>query len=107
MSLISVCSPQTQAELDKVVALLEARDVPCFVRDGACGSPFYPAQLPRRGSRTVMVPAHCQTRAVELIGQLHGLHAPPEGEARDRNQKGHRGLLGLILGVCLVPGRGK
>jgi hypothetical protein len=107
MSLVSVCSPQTQAELDKVVALLEARDVPCFVRDGACGSPFYPAQLSRRGDRTVMVPAHCQTRAVELIGQLHGLHAGLEGDAPDRNPRSLRGLLGLILGVCLAPGRGK
>src|SRR5215468_4983274 len=72
MSLVSVCSPQTQAELDTIVALLEARDVPCFVRDSACLSPFYPAQLPRRPSRTVMVPADCLTRAVELIGQAHG-----------------------------------
>jgi hypothetical protein len=107
MSLVSVCSPQTQAELDTVVALLEARDVPCFVRDGACGSPFYPVQLPRRGSCTVMVPAHCQTRAVELIGQLHGLDVAPEGDAPDRNPRSLRALLGLILGVCLVPGRGK
>src|SRR6516164_3051222 len=49
-----------------LAALLEGRDVPCFVRDSACGAPSHPAQLPRRGSRTVMVPAHCLSRAVEL-----------------------------------------
>jgi len=102
MSLVSVCSPQTQAELDTIVALLEGRDVPCFVRDSACGAPSHPAQLPRRGSRTVMVPAHCLSRAVELIGQLHGPSTAPHQSPRSL-----RGFLGLILDACLVPGRGK
>jgi hypothetical protein len=109
MSLVSVCSPQTEAELDTIVALLEARDVPCFVRDSACVSPCYPAQLPRRAGRTIMVPADCLTRAVELIGQLHGLNAAGEGDGHgpDRSPRSLRGLLGLMLGACLVPGRGK
>ena len=107
MSLVSVCSPQTQAELDTIVALLEACDVPCFVRDSACGSPCSAAQLPQRTSRTVMVPADRLTRAVELIGQLHGLNANREGDRPDRSPRGLRGLLGLILGACLAPDRGK
>jgi hypothetical protein len=107
MSLVSVCSPQTQAELDTIVALLEERDVPCFVRDSACGSPVYPPQLPRRGNHTVMVPAHCLTRAVELIRQLHGLNPAPEGNPPRRGPRRLRGLLGLILDAYLVPGRGK
>lgn len=107
MSLVSVCSPQTQAELDTIVALLEARDVPCFVRDSACGTPFHPAPLPRRGSRTVMVPAHCLSRAMELLGPLHGSSTAREGDRPDQSPRSLRGLLGFILGACLVPGRGK
>lgn len=107
MSLVSVCSPQTQAELETIVTLLEARDVPCFVRDSACGASLHPAQLPRRGSRTVMVPAHCLTRAVELLGQLHGSSTAREGDRPDQSPRSLRGLLGLILGACLQPGRGK
>jgi len=107
MSLVSVCSPQTQAELDRIVALLEGRDVPCFVRDSACVSPVYAAQQPRRTSRTIMVPADCLIRAVELIGQQHGLNAAGEGDRPDQSPRSLRGLLGLILGACLVPGRGK
>src|SRR5262249_29619325 len=107
MSLVSVCSPQTQAELDSIVALLEGRDVPCFIRDNACGSPVHAAQRPRRTSRTIMVPADRLTQAVELIGQLRGLNAAREGDCPDRSPRNLRGLLGLILGACLVPGRGK
>jgi hypothetical protein len=107
MSLVSVCSPQSQTELDTIVALLEARDVPCFVRDSACGSTFHPAQLPLRASRTVMVPAHCLTRAAELIGQLHGLNAARESDSPHRSPRSLRGLLGLVLGACLVRCRGK
>ena len=107
MSLVSVCSPQSQAELDTIVALLEARDVPCFVRDSACRSTFHPAQPPPRGSRTVMVPAHCLTRAVELIGQLHGLTAARESDSPEGSPRSLRGLLGLILGARLMRGRGK
>ena len=107
MGLVSVCSPQTQAELDTIVALLEGRDVPCFVRDSACSAPFHPAQLPRRGSRTVMVPAHCLSRAVELIGQLHGPSTAREGDRPHQSPRSLRGFLGLILDACLVPGRGK
>ena len=107
MSLVSICSPQTEAELDSIVALLESRDVPCFVRDSVCGSPGYAVQLPRRGSRTVMVPADCLTRAVELLGQLPRLNAAADGDCAHPTPRSVRGLLGLILGACLVAGRGK
>ena len=107
MSLVGVCSPQTEAELDTIVALLEARDVPCFVRDSACVSPCYPAQLPRRAGRTIMVPADCLTRAVELIGQLHEPSTAREGDRPHQSPRSLRGFLGLILDACLVPGRGK
>jgi hypothetical protein len=106
MSLVSICSPQTQAELDTIVALLEGGDVPCFVRDSACGSPFDPAQLPRRTSRTILVPADCLNRAMELIGRP-GLNAAREVARPHPGARSLRGLLGLILGACLVPGRGK
>jgi hypothetical protein len=103
MSLVSVFSPRTETELDTIVALLEARAVPCFVRDSACAPAVWESQLPRRAKRTIMVPAECLGAAVTLIGELERRNAAETGAASRSVRRDLRSLLRHALAVCL-PG---
>ena len=68
MSLVTVFTPSTEGELLSVVAMLEARNVPCFVRNAAFGS-LFPGALPIESlnARAIMVPENREAEALALI----------------------------------------
>ena len=78
MSLVSIFTSRTATELEAIVTVLEARAVPCFVRDNASTSRANPWQFPARSVSTVLVPAEHVTVAVELIGALQRPNRPPK-----------------------------
>ena len=57
MSLVSIFTSRTATELEAIVTVLEARAVPCFVRDNAIASRNNPGYLRQRTVRTILVPA--------------------------------------------------
>jgi hypothetical protein len=81
MNLVNVFTPNTEAELDTIVTLLEARDVPCFVYN-ADRSRSPSMQVRRRNDRTIMVPAERLPEAVLLIDNLRGLRVGCDGFSR-------------------------
>src|SRR5262249_17724716 len=72
MSLVPVLRPDSEAELATVVAMLEARGVPCFVRGGGIGSLLPGVQVESFNARAIMVPEDRANEALDLIADLRG-----------------------------------
>lgn len=70
MSLVRIFTSRTATELEAIISVLEARAVPCFVRDNVITSRTNPGQLLRRACSTLLVPAEHVPKAVQLIGAL-------------------------------------
>ena len=76
MSLIRVFTPESEVEFLTVVAMLEARGVPFFVRNAGLGS-LFPGALPVGSvdARAIMVPQERAEEALALIADFRG--SPP------------------------------
>ncbi len=70
MGLVKVLSPDGEAELLAVVAMLEAHDIPCFVQNAGFGSLYPGPQIGAFNARAIMVPEEKATEALELIGNF-------------------------------------
>jgi hypothetical protein len=70
MSLVNVFWPETDRELETIVALLEAHEVPCFVDSRDAGPRLSGMQVRARKPRTVMVAAERAVEALDLIRHL-------------------------------------
>ena len=83
MSLVTVLTPESEAELLSVVAMLEAHNVRCFVHSAGLGS-LYPGPLPMQyaNARAIMVPEDQEAEARALIADFRNpsSNAVPEDE---------------------------
>jgi hypothetical protein len=71
MSLVRVLTPDSEVELLSVVAMLEARGVPFFVRSSGFGSMFPGAmQVESLNARPIMVPEDRAEEALALISDF-------------------------------------
>jgi hypothetical protein len=80
--LVPVLRPDSEAELTTIVAMLEARGVPCFVRGGGIGSILPGVQVESLNTRAIMVPEDQVEEALALVADLHSSdgsadNAPP------------------------------
>jgi len=106
MSLVPVLRPDSEAELVSIVAMLEARGVPSFVRGGGIGSLLPGVQVESLNSRAIMVPEERAAEALALIADLHG--SPDDGDGRTpppRPPSKLRTLVEWLLFGWFVPGR--
>ena len=106
MSLVPVLRPDSEAELATVVAMLEARGVPCFVRGGGIGSLLPGVQVESLNARAIMVPEDRAKEALALIADLQG--SPDDGDAQAPAAPAPskiRTLAELLLFGWFVPGR--
>lgn len=72
-------TPDSDAELLAVVAMLEARNVPCFVQNAGVGSLFPGAlQIQSLNARAIMVPEERRAEALALIADFH--NSPPRDD---------------------------
>jgi Putative prokaryotic signal transducing protein len=71
MSLVTVLTPETEVELLSVVAMLEARNVRCFVHSAGLGS-LYPGAPPIESvnARAIMVPQEQEAEARALVADF-------------------------------------
>lgn len=83
--LVEVVSPDTEAELTAIVDMLEAHDVPCFVRDARPGWVSSGLHGYIRQPLKIMVP---RTRVAEVAGLIEGhlknSRAVHDDDARNR-----------------------
>ena len=106
MDLVPVLRPDSEAELATVVAMLQARGVPCFVRGGGIGSLLPGVQVESFNARAIMVPEDRAKEALALIADLHGSadgggDKPPPAQRTSKL----RTLAELLLFGWFVPGR--
>lgn len=80
--LVTVVSPDTEAELTAIVEMLEAHEVPCFVCGARQGWVSGGVHGCVRKPRVVMVPGNRAAEAAALIGELTSSHAAREAGAR-------------------------
>lgn len=87
MSLVRIFTPSTEGELLSVVAMLEARNVPCFVGNAGIGS-LFPGALPIEAlnARAIMVPEDRKAEALALIEDFQ--NSPLERDDSDPSTSG-------------------
>jgi hypothetical protein len=105
VSLVAVLTPESEAELVSVVAMLEARKVPCFVRSGGIGSLLPGVQVESLNARAIMVPEERASEALALIADLRGPSDGRENRPPPPRTSKLRALVELLLFGWFVPGR--
>ena len=103
MRLVDVFSPTTDEEVLAIVALLERREVPCFVHTTRVSSPSSAVQVRARKPRTIMVPAERSAEAVKLISQLRAPCGAHGAAPRRPSSRRLRILFDLLIGGWFVP----
>jgi hypothetical protein len=83
MRLVRVLSPDTEAELNATVEMLEAFEIPCFVCNAGRDGPSLGARRQLSKPQSVMVPAERVAEAIELIGDHQDSRAPHGDLARN------------------------
>lgn len=105
MSLVRVLIPDSEAELVSVVAMLDARNVPCFVHGAGLGSVLPGVQVPSLNARAIMVPEEQAAEALALIADLRGSSHDTDAEPPPPRPSRLRPLLETLLFGWFVPGR--
>lgn len=105
MSLVPVLTPDSEAELVSVVAMLEARGIPCFVRGGGIGSLLPGVQVESFNARAIMVSEEQATEALALIADLRGSSDAPDQRPPTRPSSKLRVLAEALVFGWFVPGR--
>jgi putative signal transducing protein len=103
MALVQVFSPETEADVVTIVALLEAHDVPCFVHSAGIGSLLPGTQVPGYNTRAIMVPEERAADALELLKDFQSPTAHVEPQRQPLKSR-LRLLLETILFGWFVPG---
>jgi hypothetical protein len=105
VSLVSVLTPESEAELATVVAMLDARKIPYFVRGGGIGSLLPGVQVESFNARAVMVPEERAAEALALIADICGLPQSQEERPEPPRSSKWRALVEPLLFGWFVPGR--
>jgi hypothetical protein len=106
MLMVPIYTPQTESEVAVISSMLEAYEIPYFIR-GAAFSKLYPGlQIKDYNTQTVMVPAEFSDSAREL---LHDFIQPqPQENSTDSNfsiVRIFRVLIELILAGWMFTGK--
>jgi len=105
VSLVPVLRPDSEAELATVVAMFEARGIPCFVRGGGIGSLLPGVQVESFNARAIMVPEDRANEALALIADLHGSSDSTESKPPPPRSSKLRTLAELLLFGWFITGR--
>ena len=99
--LVGVATSYTEADLAAIVELLEAHDVPCFVRDARLPWVTSGVHVCVGRPRTIMVPRTRVAKAAGLIGDLKRSRAAHDGVAHNHLSSRLRALIRSIwFGRC-------
>ncbi len=70
MAFVEVFSPQSESEVIVVRSLLEAHDIPVYVRGRHFGSLLPGLQIGTANMQSIMVPEECVADALELLASF-------------------------------------
>jgi hypothetical protein len=104
VTLIRLISPESDPEILAIVAMLEAHEIPCFVRGGGMGGLFPGVQINAYNTRDIMVPEDKAAAALDLVREFQS-RPPAQYEDMKPKPKGRlRNLLELLLFGWFIPG---
>jgi len=104
VTLIRLIWPESDPEILAIVAMLEAHEIPCFVRGGGMGGLFPGVQINAYNTRTIMVPEENAAAALDLVREFQS-QAPAQSQDMELKPKGRlRNLFEFLLFGWFVPG---
>src|SRR5579863_10179362 len=97
LALIRLLSPESDSEIATIVAMLDARGIPSFVRGGGIGGLLPGVQINAYNTRDIMVPEEKAAEALELVRDLEAQQSPPAGSLSAPRRGKLRNLLEFLL----------
>ena len=104
MTLVRLISPESDPEILAIVAMLEAHDIPCFVRGGGFGGLYPGVQINAFNTRDVMVAEEYAATALELVRDFQSQPSEPTEDSQPKPKGRLRNLFELLLFGWFVPG---
>jgi hypothetical protein len=104
MALVRLLSPETDSEILAIVAMLDAYEIPSFVRGGGFGGLFPGVQINAFNTRDIMVPEEKAADALELLRDFQSQPSAPEGDLKPKRSGRLRNLLELLVFGWFMPG---
>ncbi len=103
VALIRLVSPDSDPEILAIVAMLEAHEIPCYVRGGGFGGLFPGPQINGYNTRDIMIPEEQAATALDLLREFQSQGSPP-ADPRKHNERGwFRNVLELLFFGWFVP----
>jgi hypothetical protein len=104
VSLVRLVSPETDSEIVAIVAMLNAHEIPTYVRGGGFGGLFPGVQINAYNTRDIMIPEETATAALELLRDFQSQPSGPEVHVTPKRLGWLRNLLELLLFGWFMPG---
>lgn len=99
MGLVRIFDPRTASEALVVMAMLEAHEIPAYLRSGHLGSILPGVQVGGYNSQSVLVPEEHAEDALQMLSNFRAAPAPVGHSSILRN------FIELLLGGWYVPAR--
>jgi Putative prokaryotic signal transducing protein len=105
VALVRLLSPESDSEIVAIVAMLDAHEIPSFVRGGGMGGLFPGVQINAYNTRDIMVPEEKAAAALELLRDFQSSRPAPEEHVETPKKSGRlRNLFELLLFGWFMPG---
>jgi hypothetical protein len=105
LALIRLLSPESDSEIATIVAMLDARGIPSYVRGGGIGGLLPGVQINAYNTRDIMVPEEKATEALGLLRDFEARQsAPAAGDANTKRWGRLRNLFELLFFGWFMPG---
>jgi Putative prokaryotic signal transducing protein len=103
VALVRLLSPESDCEIVAIVAMLDAHEIPSFVRGGGFGGLFPGVQINGFNTRDIMVPQEKLAAAFELVREFRAQPSAPERDAAPNRPGRLRNLFELLLFGWFMP----
>jgi hypothetical protein len=103
VSLIRLVSPESDPEIIAIVAMLEAHNIPSYVRGGGIGGLFPGVQINAVNTRTIMIPEEQADIALDPLREFQSQQSEPDIGVIARKSGLLRNLIELFLFGWFLP----
>ena len=104
VALVRLLSPESDSEIVTIVAMLEAHEIPCFVRGAGFGGLFPGVQINAYNTRDIMVPEEKAAEALALLRDFQSQPSAPGEDVKPKRSGRLRNLFELLLFGWFMPG---
>jgi Putative prokaryotic signal transducing protein len=103
VTLVRLISPDSDPEILAIVAMLEAHEIPCFVRGGGFGGLYPGVQINAFNTRDIMVPEEHAAAALDLVRDFEVQPSAPSEDPQPKPKGRLRNLVELLLFGWFIP----